>query len=32
MQEIYKIPDSGSRKNAIGSLPGLSYKVKKALA
>ena len=31
MQEFYKVPDEGSRKIALGSLPGLSYKIKKAL-
>ncbi len=31
MQEFYKLPDEGSRKIALGSLPGLSYKIKKAL-
>ena len=31
MQEFYKVPDEGARKVALGSLPGLSYKVKKAL-
>ena len=31
MQEFYKVPDEGTRKVALGSLPGLPYKVKKAL-
>lgn len=31
MQEYYKVPDEGARKVALGSLPGLPYKVKKAL-
>lgn len=31
MQEFYKVPDEGTQKVALGSLPGLPYKVKKAL-
>jgi len=31
MQEFYKVPDEGTRKVALGSLPGLPYRVKKAL-
>lgn len=31
MKEFYKVPDEAKRKIALGSLPGLSYKVKKSL-
>ena len=31
MQNHFKVPDEGLRKVAIGSLPGLPYKTKKAL-
>ena len=31
MQEFYKVPDEGTRKVALESLPGLPYKIKKAL-
>ena len=31
MQEFFKVPDDQTRKIAIGSLPGLPYRVKKCL-
>jgi|JI10StandDraft_1071094.scaffolds.fasta_scaffold144831_2 hypothetical protein len=31
MQQYFKVPDAEARKVAIGSLPGLPYRVKKAL-
>jgi hypothetical protein len=31
MKEFYKVPDAAQRKNALGSLPGISYNVKKSL-
>lgn len=31
MQQYFKVPDEQARKVAIGSLPGLPYRVKRAL-
>ena len=31
MQNYFKVPDEGMRKHAVGSLPGLPYRVKKSL-
>ena len=31
MKEFYKVPNAEQRRLALGSLPGLSYRVKKAL-
>lgn len=31
MQEFYKVSDAEHRKQALGSLPGLPYKVKKSI-
>ena len=31
MQQYYKVPNEEQRKVALGSLPGLPYRVKKAL-
>ena len=31
MKEFYKVPDAEHRKVALGSLPGLPYRLKKTL-
>jgi hypothetical protein len=31
MKEFYKVPNAEQRKVALGSLPGLPYRVKKSL-
>lgn len=31
MQEFFKVPNAEQRKVALGSLPGLPYRIKKAL-
>jgi hypothetical protein len=31
MKEFYKVPDTEQRKIALGSLPGLSYRLKKSI-
>lgn len=31
MKQFYKVPDEAARKVALGTLAGLSYRVKKAL-